>query len=82
MQRASFAGIPLPPRRLGPERIRVATGGPVALSPGQITALAERHSFQRLRKLRGAQFWAAHEVRIKAITAKLRASQLRIANGI
>jgi hypothetical protein len=89
MQRASLAvptraalNLPLPPRRPGPQRIRIASSGAVTLSPRQMSALVERHSFQRLRKLRGAEFWAAHEVRIKAINAKLKTSQLRIAAGI
>ena len=71
-----------PPRRPGPERIRLASSDPVTLSSAQIRAIAQRGAFERMRKLRGAQFWAAHEARIKVITANLKASQLRIATGI
>ena len=68
--------------RPGPERIRLASSDPVTLSSAQIRTIAQRGAFERMRKLRGAQFWAAHEARIKVITAKLKASQLRIATGI
>ena len=74
--------LPTPPRRPGPERIRLASSDRVTLSSAQIRTIAERGALERMRKLRGAQFWAAHEARIKAITAKLKASQLRIATGI
>jgi hypothetical protein len=65
-----------------PPRIRFAATASMARSAGQIRSLAERQSIQRIRKLRGAQFWAAHEARIKTITAKVKASQLRIAAGL
>ena len=54
----------------------------MALSAAQIRTIAQRGAFERMRKLRGAQFWAAHEARIKVITAKVKASQVRIATGI
>ena len=69
-------------RRPGVERIKLASSDPVTLSSAQIRNVAQRGAFERMRKLRGAQFWAAHEARIKVITAKLKASRLRIATGI
>jgi hypothetical protein len=84
----------VPTRETGPKHLRSASrrslGGPIRLAstevlpltPSQVEGLADRRALRRVRKLQGAAFWAAHEARIKVITAKVRASQLRIATGI
>jgi len=61
--------------------IRLASIGPVTLSPAQINKMNDRHQMARLRKLKGAQFWAAHETRIKFLKARIKAAQQRVLRG-
>lgn len=51
-------------------------------SAREVAAAARIRSAELTRKLRSAQSWAAHEARIRTITAKLKNSRLNVAVGI
>ena len=69
-----------PPLR--PERLRVASVGGVKLSEAQAQALLRAREQERTRAERRRQIWAEHDSRMEAITAKLKAPQLKIMSGL
>ena len=75
-----LAGPPTPPVR--PERLRVASVGAVKLSDAQAQALSRAREQERARAEQRRQIWAAHDGRMNAITAKLKAPQLKIMSGL
>jgi soluble lytic murein transglycosylase-like protein len=69
-------------RLSGAGRPRLASTVNVPLSESRLTQETGCQAFKRMRKLKGAAFWAAHEARIKVLAAKIKKSQLRMAAGI
>ena len=67
---------------LPPERLRVASVGAVKLSGAQAQALSRAREQERVRAEKRRQIWIAHEDRMNAITAKLKAPQLKIMSGL
>lgn len=71
----------LPPQRPS-KGLRLATAGPPSVSPAEARYLVLLHEKQKAQRARVRQMWAAHDVRMRIISAKLRPESLRIASGI
>ncbi|WP_114184782.1 lytic transglycosylase domain-containing protein [Microvirga aerophila] len=70
----------LPPQRPA-KGLRLAMAGPPGLSPAEARNLVRLQEKQKARRMAVRQMWAAHEARMRTITARLRPESLRIASG-
>lgn len=61
---------------------RIAAAGPPSVSPAEAHYLALLREKQYAQRARIRQMWAAHETRMRIISARLRPESLRIASGI
>jgi hypothetical protein len=71
----------LPPQRPS-KGLRLATAGQPGVSPAEARYLALLHEKQKVQRARVRQIWAAHDARMRTISARLRPESLRIASGI
>jgi hypothetical protein len=71
----------LPPQR-PPKGLRLATAGLPTVSPAEARYLVLLQEKQKAQRTRVRQMWAAHDARMRIISAKLRPESLRIASGI
>jgi hypothetical protein len=71
----------LPPHRPS-KGLRLATAGSPSMSPAEARYLALLQEKQKAQRAKVRQMWAAHDARMRTISAKLRPESLRIANGV
>jgi hypothetical protein len=70
----------LPPQRPA-KGLQLAMAGPPRVSPAEARRLVRLREKQKAQKVAIRQMWAAHEARMRIISAKLRPESLRIASG-
>ncbi len=77
---ATSAVHDLPPQRPA-KGLRLAMAGPTGVSRAEARNLVLLQEKQKARRIAVWQMWAAHEARMRTITARLRPRSLRIASG-
>jgi hypothetical protein len=84
--KAKTSAVAEPAQVLPPQRpskgLRLATAGPPSVSPAEARYLALLHEKQKVQRARVRQMWAAHDARMRMISARLRPENLRIASGM
>lgn len=71
----------LPPQRPS-KGVRLAAAGSPSMSPAEVRYLAILQEKQKAQRSKVRQIWAAHDARMRIISAKLKPESLRIASGI